>query len=83
MIEEICHILFRWMFAKKNKQLEENNQNEELSKDNKGKEAKRGEGNGSDSKDDHNYKNFMDYFADYSYYEKALVDKGHDKKNKF
>ncbi|XP_018561119.1 uncharacterized protein LOC108903430 [Anoplophora glabripennis] len=93
MAEEICQILFRWMFAKKNKQLEEDKQNEELSKDNKEKESNRDEVECTENKDvvneknctkdDHNYKNLMDYFADYSYYEKALVDKDHDKKNKF
>lgn len=82
-------MLFRWMFSKKNKRLEEDKQNEELSKDNKGKD----ENGVSESKDvskgksfggdDHSYKNLMGYFADYSYYEKALVDKGHDKNNKF
>lgn len=80
------------MFSKKNKQLEEERQNEELSKDNKEKESNRDETdtenkdavNGKSSReDDRNYKNLMDYFTDYSYYEKALVDKDHDMKNKF
>ncbi|KAJ8923288.1 hypothetical protein NQ315_001845 [Exocentrus adspersus] len=88
MIEEICQILFRWMFTKKVKQLEEDKQNEELSKDNAEKDVKEETGTEAKvtldcDKNMHNYKNFMEYFSDYSYYEKALVDKDHDEKNKF
>ncbi|KAJ8980978.1 hypothetical protein NQ317_013432 [Molorchus minor] len=91
MVEEICHIIFRWIFTKKVKRAEEHQQ-EQLGKQNKdtGDVRDYGESSGCNDerakdlgKEDHSYKNLMEYFTDYSYYEKNLVDKVHDNNNKF